>query len=90
MRLKDYAISQANIPSVIRIESGAFYSNTELSNVTISSLCEYIGSRAFQNANTLLVINFQGTQEQWDSMYRDTNWNTTSQGKEIRVDILNN
>ncbi len=86
----DCAISQANIPSVIRIESGAFYSNTELSNVTISSSCEYIGSRAFQNANTLLVINFQGTQEQWDSMYRDTNWNTTSQGKEIRVDILNN
>lgn len=86
----DCAISQANIPSVTRIESGAFYSNTELSNVTISSSCEYIGSRAFQDANTLLVINFQGTQDEWDTMSRNTNWNTTSQGKEIRVDILNN
>ena len=49
--------------------------NPFLKSVIIPSNVTRIGRSAFAGCTSLQTINYTGTQEQWESITLDTNWN---------------
>lgn len=52
----------------VGIASWAFISNAQLHSVTLPSSIQFINSNAFYYCNSLTLINFKGTEEQWNSI----------------------
>ncbi|MDE6773450.1 MAG: leucine-rich repeat domain-containing protein, partial [Treponemataceae bacterium] len=69
-------LKSVTIPSsVTSIGSSAFYMCESLSSVTIPNSVTFIRSRAFGVCGNLTRIDFKGTQAQWESITKDTDWN---------------
>lgn len=74
-----YAIGKKDtafvIPSeVTSIGDEAFAGCNNLVSVTIPERVEGIGGWAFFNCSALRSIKYRGTREQWNSIYKDANW----------------
>ena len=60
--------------SVTSVGDGAFYDCLHLEEVTIGSRVTSIGQFAFYGCPRLEHINYRGTEEQWESISKDSNW----------------
>ena len=74
-----YAAGKTNnsfvIPNhVTSVFEGAFAHSESLTTVTIPNSVTSIGSYTFYNCSSLVSINFQGTKDQWDTMYKGSKW----------------
>ena len=70
------AISKVNIPdSVTSIGDEAFENCSGLSSVTIGNGVTSIGDMAFAFCTSLAHIYYKGTEEQWNAITKDMNWN---------------
>lgn len=67
----DYVIPEG----VTSIGQAAFYECTSLTSVVIPSSVTSIGNYAFQYCTNLKTINYTGTEEQWNSISKGSNWN---------------
>ena len=69
-------LTSITIPeSVTSIGSMAFYNCTSLTSVTISEGVTSIGGYAFTGCSSLKTINYTGTEEQWNSIWKGSGWN---------------
>ena len=69
-------LTDITIPdSVTSIESRAFNGCTGLTSITIPDSVTSIESRAFLGCTGLIDITFTGTQEQWNAITKNSDWN---------------
>ena len=61
--------------SVTSIGESAFDSLYSLTSVTIPNSVTSIGKMAFSNCYGLLYITYEGTQTQWNTITKGTDWN---------------
>ena len=52
-----------------------FMGCSHLESITIQSVPKNIGARAFMGCSSLKVINFNGTEEEWNSLSKGVDWN---------------
>ena len=70
------SLSSITIPnSVTSIGSEAFENCTSLASVTIGNGVTSIGDLAFAFCTSLAHIYYKGTEEQWNAITKDMNWN---------------
>lgn len=70
------SLTTITIPnSVTSIEYSAFRDCTGLITITIPDSVTSIGDHAFYECTSLTHIYYKGTQNQWDAITKDTNWN---------------
>lgn len=68
-------LTSVTIPnSVTSIGWGAFYDCSGLTSVTIPSSVTSIGDWAFKDCTALTVITFQGTEEEWNAIEKEDDW----------------
>ena len=89
----DMAFGETGLVSVI-IGSGvtsigdhAFYGCTDLTSVTIGKKLTRIADYAFYRCESLSTINYFGTKEEWDSIYKGEYWNVDENGEIITIGI---
>jgi hypothetical protein len=56
------------------IDEDAFSGCTSLVSVTIGNRVDYIGDDAFAGCTSLSVINFNGTEEEWNRIQKGLDW----------------
>ena len=61
--------------SITSIGTYLFENCTNLKNVTIGDSVTKIGNSAFSECTNLANIYYKGTEEQWNSIIKDTDWN---------------
>ena len=61
---------------VVYIRRAAFSMCTNLTNVTLTDELAKIESNCFNGCNSLTNITFLGTIDSWNSITKDTDWNT--------------
>ena len=70
------SLTNITIPdSVTSIGNYAFYKCSKLTSINIPNGITSIGNGAFYNCSNLANIYYKGTEEQWNSIIKDTNWN---------------
>ena len=68
-------LRNAHIPEgIFTLGAGAFSNCLNLQVVTIPISVVEIGSHCFYNTPNLRQINYQGTMEDWDAVYKGENW----------------
>jgi hypothetical protein len=58
---------------VTHIGSRAF-TNTSLTEIYLPATVTFIGTRAFSNCYDLAIINYEGTEEMWNDISKDADW----------------
>lgn len=56
------------------IDKGAFLSCYSLESIEIPTSVKSIGAYAFENSQKLSVIKYRGTEEQWETIAKDAEW----------------
>ena len=69
--------------SVTGIGSYAFEDCTSLTSVIIPKSVTSIGYNAFYNCDSLTSVTFEGTKEQWNAVYKGSQWNDYSPFTEV-------
>ena len=70
-------VTSVNIPNgVTSIGRRAFSHYSRLTSVNIPNSVTSIGMSAFYDCIKLRNIYYEGTEEQWNAITKDTNWNT--------------
>ena len=70
------SLTSITIPEgVTCIGNGAFDCCTGLTSITIPSSVTTIGNQAFYSCLSLATINYTGTEEQWNTINKGSNWN---------------
>jgi hypothetical protein len=64
--------------SVTIIDGGAFPECKSLTSITIPNSVVEIGGWAFAMCDNLLVINYEGTVEQWNAIIKEDTWTEES------------
>ena len=78
------SLTNITIPnSVTSIEKYAFFGCSGLTNITIPNNVTSIGDYACYGCSSLTNITYNGTQSQWNSISKDSNWKTKSAIKTI-------
>jgi hypothetical protein len=68
-------LTSITIPnSVTRIGESAFDGCSGLTSITIPNSITTIGYKAFRNCSGLTSITYEGTQEQWNNIYKGKGW----------------
>ena len=71
------ALEDLSFPnSVTNIGYLAFFECTSLDSITIPVSVSCIGEAAFSNCTSLSEINYAGTVAQWNSITKESDWNT--------------
>ncbi len=69
-------IESISIPDTVTgIDFMAFDGCTSLTSITIPDSVTWIGDWAFSSCTSLTSITFEGTQEQWNAIRKELNWN---------------
>ncbi len=69
------SLTTVNIPhGVTKIDVVAFGNCEKLETITIPTTVTFIGQYAFSHCYTLNVINYQGTQAQWNAITKEADW----------------
>lgn len=94
--LGSFAFSECNhltnivIPdNVTRIGWDAFFLCDNLSVITLPVSLTSIEEYAFSGCDKLLTINYKGTKEQWDSIFKDDPWISYSNNNDISSLVIN-
>jgi len=79
--LLTYAVGKDNshftVPKgVTHISDYAFYGCTTLEEVTVPKTVTSIGSYAFSRCESLGIINYYGTEDEWNSIQKGTDWDS--------------
>ena len=83
-------LTSIKIPnSVISIGKRVFQNCTSLKSIEIPSSVTKIGAQAFYDCTNLTTINFVGTQEEWDDIEKELDWNEGCPSN-LRVNFLSN
>ena len=61
--------------SVVSVGTSAFAVNNNLSSVSFGANLKYIGNDAFVSCDKLQTLKFNGTMEQWKTVYKGECWN---------------
>ena len=70
------SLTSINIPDgVTSIGNNSFYGCSKLTSITIPEGVTSIGNYAFQSCSKLTSINYTGTEEQWETISKGTDWN---------------
>ncbi len=70
-------IEKVTIPNTVTsIGTSAFENCSSLKNVSIPASVTKIGANAFKNCTALTVIDFNGTQAEWNAITFENGWNT--------------
>ena len=70
------SLTSITIPeSVTSIGNYAFGYCSKLTSITIPEGVTSIGSYAFEDCSSLATINYTGTEEQWNTINKGSNWN---------------
>ena len=70
------SLTSITIPDgVTSIGERAFKTCTSLTSITIPEGVTSIGSYAFEDCSSLATINYTGTEEQWNTINKGSNWN---------------
>ena len=70
------SLTSITIPnSVTVIGEGVFHRCSKLTSITIPHTVTSIGKGAFQYCSKLTSITFEGTRQQWNSVYKGDHWN---------------
>ena len=78
------SLEKITIPnSVISIGEYAIYGCTNLKEISLENNITSIGVAAFANCKNLNTINYTGTQEQWDSISKDTEWDKETPNNKV-------
>lgn len=73
-------LTEARLPEgMIKIEDNTFNFCTELTTVYIPESVRSIGIYAFHNCTSLQTILYGGTEEQWNSMTRNPDWDLATE-----------
>ena len=77
------SLTSVTIPdSLNSIVNGIFYGCTNLTSVTIPNTVTNIKSTAFYECSNLANIYYKGTEEQWNAISKESNWNA-GMGKSV-------
>lgn len=55
---------------------GAFYGCVGLTSITIPNSVMSIGEQAFSGCTSLTSIQYNGTKEQWETIFKRDNWSS--------------
>ena len=70
------SLTSITIPEgVTEIEMQAFFYCSKLESITLPSTLTKIDDYAFYGCTSLATINYTGTEEQWNAITKDSNWN---------------
>ena len=58
------------------ISSYAFQDCTSLTSINLPESLTSIGQYAFSGCTSLKTINFKGTEDQWDAIQKENNWDS--------------
>ena len=80
--IEDYFLSTCTKLKTVRAESSVlgsfmFVQCSALENLTISVNCKTFGSNMLTYCESLKVITYEGTKEQWNAITKPTNWMTS-------------
>ena len=80
--IEDYFLSTCTKLKTVRAESSVlgsfmFVQCTALESLTISINCKTFGSNMLTYCESLKVITYEGTKEQWNAITKPTNWMTS-------------
>ena len=80
--IEDYFLSTCTKLKTVRAESSVlgsfmFVQCTALESLTISINCKTFGSNMLTYCESLKVITYEGTKEQWNTITKPTNWMTS-------------
>ena len=80
--IEDYLLSTCTKLKTVRAESSVlgsfmFVQCTALESLTISINCKTFGSNMLTYCESLKVITYEGTKEQWNAITKPTNWMTS-------------
>ena len=70
------SLQTAVLNCTAKLPNYAFLNCTALTTITISSNVTGIGTDCFKGCSKLTTINYSGTTEQWNSLTKNTGWNT--------------
>lgn len=72
------SLTSITIPDGVTSIGGimAFERCTNLKSITIPDNVTTIGAYAFIGCSSLKTINYKGTEEQWNAIFKDNGWNT--------------
>ena len=63
---------------VTAINQNAFYNCDKFTSIVIPNSVASIGKNAFYNCSSLTSINYCGTEEEWEAISKDDNWNVST------------
>ncbi|MBR3525783.1 MAG: leucine-rich repeat protein [Lachnospiraceae bacterium] len=73
-----YSLESIVIPDSIRVIDDAVFTRSGLKEATIHAGVESLGDSSFSHCKKLGTIRFMGTEEQWNGIKKDKDWNKKS------------
>ena len=73
-----YSLESIAIPDNVPVIEDAVFTRSGLKEATIPAGVESLGDSSFSHCKKLCTIRFMGTEEQWNGIKKDKDWNKKS------------